>query len=93
MFKELEEKVNKNMKLNNPEGKVDIKPIEEDINRILELDHECNKIALNLVIFILKEKEDEDTLVMVKEELHNRLHIETTFLTEENILGKLIENK
>ena len=37
--------------------------------------------------------EDEDTLAIVKEELHNRLHIDTTYLTEAKRLGKLIENK
>ena len=37
---------------------------------------------MNLLIFSLKEEAKEDTLVVVKEELHNRLQIETTFLTK-----------
>ena len=51
------------------------------------------KRALNLIIFGLKEEEDEDTLAITHKELYNRLQIETTCLTEATRLGKLIENK
>ena len=41
----------------------------------------------------MKEEVDEDTLAIVQIELHNRLQIETTCLTEATRLGKLTENK
>ena len=41
----------------------------------------------------MKEEVDEDTLVIAQIELHNRLQIETTCLTEATRLGKLTENK
>ena len=66
MIKELEDKVNKKLTLNSLEGKVDINPIKEEIHKLLELDHEHNKWALNLVIFGLKEEIEEDTLFIVK---------------------------
>ena len=66
MIKELEEKVNHNLTLNNIEGKIDIKPIKEEMNKLIALDHEHNKRVLNLIIFGLKEDEEEDTLVIVK---------------------------
>lgn len=50
------------------------------MNKLLELDHECNKRAFNLTIFGLKEEAEDDTLVVVKEWLHNILQIETTYL-------------
>ena len=37
------------------------------MNKLLELDHECNKRAFNLTIFVLEEEEEDDTLVVVKE--------------------------
>ena len=43
MFKELEEKVATNLTLNSPEGQMDIKPIKEDMNNLLALEHEHNK--------------------------------------------------
>ena len=46
-----------------------------------------------LIIFGLKEEEEDDTSAIVKTKLHNRLQIETTGLIEANRLGKLIENK
>ena len=92
-IKELEEKVNHNLTLNNIEGKIDIKPIKEEMNKLIALAHECNKRALKLIIFCLKEEEEDDTLDIVKTKLHNRLQIETTSLIEANRLGKLIENK
>ena len=93
MIKELEEKVNNNLTLNSMEGKLDIEPIKEEMKKLIELDHKRNKRALNLVIFDLKEEEDQDTLDIVQIELHNRLQIETTCLTEATRLGKLTENK
>ena len=63
------------------------------MNNLIALDHEHNKRDLNLIIFGLKEEEEEDTLAIVKTKIHNRLQIETTGLIEANRLGKLIENK
>ena len=93
MIKDLEEKVNQNLATNNREGKLDIKHIKEEMNKLIALDHERNKRALNLIIFGLKEEAEEDTLAIVRTELHNRLQIETTCFTEATRLGKLIENK
>ena len=56
MIKALEEKVNNNLTLNSLEGKLDIKPIKEEIKKLIELDHEPNKRDLNLVIFGVKEE-------------------------------------
>ena len=75
------------------EGKLDIKPIKEEIKILIELDHEHKKRDLNLIIFGLKEEVDEDTLSISQTKLHNRLQIETTCLTKATRLGKLIENK
>ena len=47
-------------------GKLDIKPIKEEMKKLIELDHEHNKRALNLVIFGVKEEVDEDTLAIVQ---------------------------
>ena len=47
--------------------KLDIKPIKEELNKLIELDHEHNKRALNLIIFGTKEQKDEGTLAIVKE--------------------------
>ena len=63
------------------------------MKKMIELDHERNKRALNLIIFGLKEEVDEDILAIVQTELHNRLQIETACLTEATRLGKLTENK
>ena len=65
-IKELKEKFNHNLTLNNIEGKIDIKPIKEKMNKLINLDHERNKKALNLIIFCLKEEEEEDTLAIFK---------------------------
>ena len=62
MIKELEEKLDNNLTLNSVAGKLDIKPIKEEMKKMIELDHERNKRALNLIIFGLKEEEDEDIL-------------------------------
>ena len=47
MIKEIEEKVNHNLTLNNIEGKIDTKPIKEEMNKLIALDHEHNKRAFN----------------------------------------------
>ena len=60
---------------------------------MIELDHERNKRALNLMIYCLKEEVDDDTLAIVETKLHNRLQIVTTCLTGATRLGKLTENK
>jgi hypothetical protein len=92
-IKELEEKLINNLALNSLESKLDIKPIKEEMNKLIELDHEHNKRALNLIIFGIKEHKDEDTLAIVKEELKNKSQIETTCLIEAKRLGKIIEHK
>ena len=74
-IKELEEKVNHNLTLNIGEGKIDLKPIKEEMNKLIPLDHEHNKRALNLIFFRLKEAEEYDTLAIVKKKVHNRLQI------------------
>jgi hypothetical protein len=65
-IKELEEKITNNLTLNNLENKLDIKPIKEETNKLIELDHERNKSASNLIIFGIKEQQEEDTLAIVK---------------------------
>ncbi len=40
--------------------KLDIKPIKDEMKKLIELDHERNKRALNLIIFGLKEEEEEE---------------------------------
>jgi hypothetical protein len=75
------------------EHKLDIKPIKEEMNKLIELDHEHNKRALNLIIFGIKEQKNEDTLAIVKEKLKNKSQIETIGLIEAKRLGKIIEHK
>jgi hypothetical protein len=65
-IKELEEKLTNNLTLNNMENKLDIKAIKEEMNKLIELGHEHNKRALNLIIFGIKQKQEEDTLAIVK---------------------------
>ena len=45
-------------------SKLYIKIIKEGMKNLIELDHERNKRALNLIIFSLKEEVDEDTLAI-----------------------------
>jgi len=71
IIKELEEKVNSCLILNNVVDKLDIKPIKDEMKKIIELDHERNKRTLNLIIFGLKEEVDDDTLALTHTELHN----------------------
>jgi hypothetical protein len=92
-IKELEEKLTNNLTLSNLENKLDIKPIKEEMNKLIELDHEHNKRALNLIIFGIKEQQEEDTLAIVKEELNNKSQIDTTYLIEAKRLGKIIDHK
>ena len=75
MIKALEEKFNTNLTLNSVEGKLDIKPIKEEIKKLIELDYERKKMAFNLIIFSLKEEVDEDPLAIFQKELHNILQI------------------
>ena len=63
------------------------------MNKLIHLDHLHNKRAFNLVIFILKEEEQEYTLAIVKAELHSRIQIDTIVFAESLRLGKSIENK
>jgi hypothetical protein len=58
--------------LNNLENKLDIKPIKEEVNKLIEMDHERNKRALNLIIFGIKEQQEEDMLAIVKYKLKNK---------------------
>ena len=66
MIKELEAKVNNNLNLTSVAGKLDIKPIKEEMKKFIELDHERNKRVLNLIIFGLKEEVNEDTLAIAQ---------------------------
>jgi hypothetical protein len=54
MIKELEEKLTNNLTLSNMENILDIKPIKEEMNKLIELDLEHNKRALNLIILLIK---------------------------------------
>jgi hypothetical protein len=91
--KEPEEKITNNLTLSNMENKLDIKPIKEEMNKLIKLDHGHNKRALNLIIFGIKEQQKEDTLAIVKEELNNKSQIDTTYLIEIKRLGKIIDHK
>ena len=92
-IKELEEKLTNNLTLSNMENKLDIKPIKEEMNKLIELDHERNKRSLNLIIFGIKEQQEDDTLAIVKEELNNKSQIDKTYLIEGKRLGKIIDHK
>ena len=48
MITKLEEQVNNNLNLNSVAGDLDIKPIKEEMKKLIELDHERNRRALNL---------------------------------------------
>ena len=54
MIKELEEKLTNNLTLSNMENILDIKPIKEEMNKLIELDLEHSKRALNLIILLIK---------------------------------------
>jgi hypothetical protein len=63
------------------------------MNKIIKLYHERNKRALNLIIFGIKEQQEEDTLAIIKEELKNKLQIDITYLREAKRLGKIIDHE
>jgi hypothetical protein len=44
-IKELQEKLTNNLTLSIMENKLDIKPIKEEMNKLIELNHERNKIT------------------------------------------------
>jgi len=46
--------------------KLDIKPIKDEMKKLIKLDHQRNKRALNLIIFGLKEEVYEDTLAITQ---------------------------
>ena len=92
-IKELEDKTINDLALNSVEHKLDIKLIKEEMNKLIKLDHEHNKRALNLIIFGIKEQQEEDMLEIVKEELNNNSQIDTTYLIETKRLGKIIDHK
>ena len=48
---------------------------------------------MNLIIFGIREQQEEDTLEIVKEELNNKSQIDTTYLIETKRLGKIIDHK
>jgi len=73
-------------------GKLDIKPIKDEMKKIIELDHERNKRALKLIIFGLKEEVDEDTIAIAQTKLRDSIQIEMS-LTGETRLVKLTENR
>jgi hypothetical protein len=54
-IKELEEKLNNKLALNILEGKFDIKPIKEEMNKLIYLEHEYSKRGLKN--FFLKREE------------------------------------
>ena len=51
------------------------------MNKLIELDHDHHKRAMNLIIYGIKEQNDEATLELVKEQLKTKLQIEKTHLT------------
>ena len=63
------------------------------MNKLIELDHERNKRALNLIIFGIKEQQEEDMLAIVKKELKNKSQIDTTYILEAKRLRKIIDHK
>ena len=77
MIREPEEKVKNNLTLNSVVGKLDIKPIKEEMKKLIELNHERNKRALNLIILGLKEEIDKDILAIAQIKLHIKSQIET----------------
>ncbi len=66
MIKELEEKVNSHLTLNSVADNLDIKLIKNEMKKLIELDHERNKRALNLIIFGLKEEVYKATLAIAQ---------------------------
>jgi hypothetical protein len=56
MIKEIKEKITNNLTLSNLENKLDIKPIKEEMNKIIVLDHQHNKGVLNLISVCINEQ-------------------------------------
>ena len=85
-IKELKEKLNNNLDLNILEGKLDIKPIKEETNKLIYFDHEHRKKTLNLVLFCLKEKNKDKTLSLVITNITylNNLFYRSTEATKNN---------
>ena len=48
---------------------------------------------MNLIIFGIKEQQEEDNIAIVKEQLNNKSQIDRTYLIEEKRLGKIIDHK
>jgi hypothetical protein len=92
-IKQLEENLTNNLALNSLESKLDIKPIKEEMNKLIGLDHENNKTAMNLIIFGIKENKYKEFLPIVKEELKHKSQIETTCVIEEKRMGKITKYK
>ena len=63
------------------------------MDKFVELDHEHKKRALNLIIVGLKEDKQEYRLLLLKEELQNKLWIEATCLIEMKKLEKITGHK
>lgn len=64
-----------------------------EISKLIVLNHEHHKIALHFIIIDIEEQNNEDTLEIVKEQLKTKSQIQTTYLTEEIRLGKILEHK
>jgi len=79
----MKEQLQYNSTLNNTENKLDIKPRKEEINKLIGLDHECHKTTLHLTMAGIEEKNNEDTLELVKEQLKTKSQIQKTYLTQE----------
>ena len=62
------------------EGKFDIKPIKEEMDKIMEVDHECSKRYFKFITFVFKEGKEEDMVSLVKKKLHEKIPIQTTCL-------------
>jgi hypothetical protein len=56
------------------ESKLDIKAIEEEMIKLIELlYHEHNKISLHIIIFFFLKEGEDNALKVVKEEIQNKL--------------------
>lgn len=60
---------------------------------MVELDHVRLKKALHLIIVSIEEQNNEDPLEIVKEQLKTKSQIQTTYLTQETHIGKILEHK
>jgi len=55
-IKNLKEQLNNHPSLNNTESKLYIKPIKEEISKLIELNHEHHKRVLHLIIASIEEQ-------------------------------------